>query len=529
MADIIPYQPVQFNGSRDDCLHGDVKPVKVNVGDVTQFQFKVYPCGDARKFTGTVESGWNWTQTGDEYCHTAGAGSLRILATLNENVSMLFQLTVTGMTAGSIGSNINWDPATGMEITENGVYTFYYTPTGTFLHQWFISVSPDFDGCIVEPTFFEISPHFKVQIVDDQDNIITTLDKDDGIMNFQRQWLTITIDWDLYVSTHDCYYLRVFDPCVNTCSQLRMKGQDFFVELEWTISTGAGRDWVILGGIAYFEATGLGQAELIQTESVCSGITYTITYTLTNMLNNTFQLNVGGTLGVLRSVNGTFTETIIAGGTGAFRIIGDSPAIASDFEVTDFTFEAIDADLQYDYESNLFAYGVHSCTKLINATNNEDAFGMGFYDTEFNPRVRVESKIFPQGYEQERQTHQDSKGKMHVVWGNNNRIERLRIINETPFLFDFLSLLPLFNHWYIGAQEYFVNEDEFPEISWSKFYNCGSIDLEIRKKTELIKQQNCTDQETSGQLGEDQVLEQESSGIPIFTTLNEKIPVKTTI
>lgn len=528
MAEIIPYQPVEWNGTRDACLHGEVKPMKVNEGDVTQFQFKLEPCGDAQRWTNPfTTSGGNWTVVSQEYCHTAGAaGGLVAMPTLTENVSYFFQLTVSGMTAGSIESRINLFD-TLITITQNGVYTFWFTPPATAVYQWALTVTSDFDGCIDEPTFFRIDNNFRFFICDDQSNILATLDKNSGVFKFQRQWLTVDIDWDLYVSTHGCYNITGIDPCINDCSQTRMIGQDFQDDTQWTISTGAGRDWVISGGTASFQATMLGVAEMISLQSLCAGKTYEITYTLANMLNNTFQLNVGGTLGVLRSTNGTFTETITAGGSAAFRLIGDSPAIASDFEVTNLAFEMIDADVTADYVSNTFEYGVHSCTNLINAVNNEDAFGMGFYDTTFNPRVRVECKIFPHTTDQERLIHEDSKGKKFVVWGNNNWIELLRIINEPPHVLKFLSLLPLFNHWYIGLQEYFVNDDEFPEISWTKFRNSGSVDLEIRKKQELIKQQDCTDQNVGGILGDEADLEAQSTGQPIYTTILEKIPVKT--
>jgi len=528
MAEIIPYQPVEFNGSRDACLHGQIKPLKVNTGDITQFQFKVDPCGDSFNFAGIPQqNGGNWVQTGDKYCHTPGvSGNLRFLPTLVQGVSIRFQFTVSDMTEGEIDISLNFIPSLSFTVTQNGSYEFWYTPTSTSVHSWFLEVDSAFDGCIVDPSMIAIDNRFRVFICDDEQNLITELDNTSPAFNFTRNFFTVTIDWDLYISTPGCYVITVLDPCINTCSQNRIIGQGFFDINNWILSDGPLRTWQVANGTAGFKATGVGIAELISHQSLCAGKTYEITYTLANMLNNTFQLNVGGTLGVLRSTNGTFTETITAGGSAAFRLIGDSPLIGSDFDLTNLTFEAIAADTVPDYVSNLFDYGTHSCSHLINATNNEDAFGMGFYDTGFNPRVRVESKIFPHTTDQERLTHQDSKGKKFVVWGNTNWIELLRIINETPHVFKFLSLLPLFNHWYIGNKEYFVNDDEFPEISWNKFRNLGSIDLEIRLKEELIKQQDCTEQETSGIIGTDQELEEQSSGLPVFTTLSEQIAVK---
>ena len=430
------------------------------------------------------------------------------------------------MTEGEIDISLNFIPSLSFTVTQNGSYEFWYTPTSTSVHSWFLEVDSAFDGCIVDPSMIAIDNRFRVFICDDEQNLITELDNTSPAFNFTRNFFTVTIDWDLYVSEPGCYIITVLDPCINTCSQNRIIGQGFFDINNWILSDGPLRTWQVANGTAGFKATGVGIAELISHQSLCAGKTYEITYTLANMLNNTFQLNVGGTLGILRSTNGTFTETITAGGSAAFRLIGDSPAIGSNFDLTNLTFEAIAADTVADYVSNLFDYGTHSCSHLINATNNEDAFGMGFFDTGFNPRIRVESKIFPQGTDQDRLTHEDSKGKKIVVWGNTNWIELLRIVNETPHAFKFLSLLPLFNHWYIGSTEYFVNDDEFPEISWNKFRNCGSVDLEIRLKQELIKQQDCTNQEISGLIGEED-LEEQSTGLPVFTTLSEQIKVKT--
>lgn len=90
----------------------------------------------------------------------------------------------------------------------------------------------------------------------------------------------------------------------------------FSVDSYWTKGTG----WTISGGKASASAAPAGGAgNLSQANGLQAGRSYEVTFTISNYSAGTIRPLAGSTgVGTSRSANGTFTETIVAGGSTSF-------------------------------------------------------------------------------------------------------------------------------------------------------------------------------------------------------------------
>jgi uncharacterized protein YmfQ (DUF2313 family) len=102
----------------------------------------------------------------------------------------------------------------------------------------------------------------------------------------------------------------------------------FDSDTEWTKGTG----WSISGGSASKvagTASDLGQT----IDRVFSGIDYYVKFTIENYVSGSITPTVGGTSGTAQSANGTYNETITAGGAGDVTLAADSSFVG---DITQF-------------------------------------------------------------------------------------------------------------------------------------------------------------------------------------------------
>ena len=52
---------------------------------------------------------------------------------------------------------------------------------------------------------------------------------------------------------------------------------------------------------------------------------------------------------------------------------------------------------------------------------------------------------------------------------------------------DFASLFGLADHFYIDDIEYFVEDDEYPSISWGEYDDVGGVTLNVSEKVQLTE------------------------------------------
>jgi len=532
LANLIPFQPVIFDESLDECLlNTSGYSMPVQAGDNTQFQLLIEPCASSPDIvtngTFASSSGWtlgsNWSIAGNIARHTAGTAG-----TLTQNVpftaSGFYQITVTFTNVTSGTCQVKCGLTNKGTISANGTYTFQQDGLifGSGLN--FVA-SSDFQGDIIYVSCLIYNVNYiKVIIYHLDGTQAAILDYSDGYFNVKAPYLTVTIDWDALGLSYGCYYIGVADDCENTCSQLYIPDQVFYSEDFWTQQE-ATSTLILLNNVWLYEGTGgSSSAVLTSTGEVCNGKTYTITYTLAGHAGDAvFQLDLGGVTGTVRNANGTYTETITSGGT-SFNLTFASTVNPSNFWITDLSVTVIDSQLQSNYVSNKFVYSEDtSCTKVISAVCNENSFGMGFVNTGFIPRVRVESKLFLSGYQQSRVKTKDSLGAKRVDYFTGDKSWRLKILRQPEHVMDFLALLYGFDHWYIDSVEYFTTEDEVGEPKPNKFFNVYDLDIDCQKQTTQLVNKNCSDNSEDGAIAEQALMS--ASGNNIFTSTGLQVTI----
>ena len=533
MAEYIPFQPVIFDESVDECLlntNGFSMPVQL--GDNTQFQFKVDGCSSASDILS--DSAWvlgtNWTSNGTGvYTHTAGAqGNLVNPVGFTSSGYYKIIITAGAMTSGTL--TVKAGLTVKGTITANGTYEFFQS--GPVLGSDLTLVAnSDFQGQIGFVSVLLMNKKMKVIIYDAADDSqAAILENADGYFDFTNQYWTTTIDWGALGLSYGCYYIGIADECLNTCSQLYLAGQGFYQSSFWTtaVNNNITTTLVLLNNVWLYESTSaVGTGTLTANYAICSGRTYTVSYTLEGHAGDaTCQIKCGTASGTSRSANGSYTDTIVSDGT-SFTINFASSTNPSNFWISDLVVEVIDADLTSDYVSNRFSYAeTIDCTKMITAICNENSFNMGFVNTGFIPRVRVNSKLILDSYPQERVKTKTSQGFKRVDFFTGDKTWRLKIIRQPEYIMDFLSLLIGMDHWYIDDVEYFASEDELGEPRSNKWFNLYDLDIECQKKTLLLVNKNCNDNVEEGVLSAAQVVSSEQERVVSASGINIVINAK---
>lgn len=514
MANIINFQPVIFDESLDACLantNGFSMPVLL--GDNTQFQFSIDACSSASDIVdnGTFASssswvvGTNWTIASNTAYHTAGAsGNLYQAVPFSSSGYYKIIVTVSNMTSGSLTVKVGL--TVKGTITANGTYEYWQSGPvfGTGLT---FAASSDCQADINYVSVLYMNKYMKVVIYDASDNSqAAILENADGYFDFQNQYWTTTINWGALGLSYGCYYIGVADECTNTCSQLYLAGQDFYEESFWTeaVNNNATTTLILLNNVWLYESTSVvGTGTLTANYAICSGRTYVVTYTLSGLAGNaTATIKCGTSAGTTRSANGTYTDTIVSNGT-TFSINFASSTNPSNFWISAMTVTGIDAELTTNYTSNRFLYTDNvNCSHMITMVCDENSFGMGFVNTGFIPRARIESKLILSGYPQSRVITKTSQGVKRVDFFEADKNWRLKVIRQPEHIMDFLSLLIGADHWYIDDVEYFASEDEFAEPKSNKWFNLYDIDIECQKKTLLLQNKNCSDNKEEGVLSQ---------------------------
>jgi hypothetical protein len=150
--------------------------------------------------------------------------------------------------------------------------------------------------------------------------------------------------------------------------------------------------------------------------------------------------------------------------------------------------QAVSSDLEFDYFSNPFNLATtHNRTFVVNCNNTDNVFGLTYESAVWTPRARLQGYIAPDdnAYETERDHSETSYGKREVFYFKRRKQQLLIIENEPEFMHDWLSLLAGHDHAMINNLEYFVNDDDYPAISWDKWRVVGSTQLPIMVKQSL--------------------------------------------
>ena len=482
MAEILDNQPIIFDEVLDCHLIDSGINVLAQYGDITQFQMGLDPCISdfplIQNSNFTSSSDWtlgaNWTIANGQACHSIGVyGVMYQLAPVSNGqlVKFEFDIDVT-----SLGCVVAYGTYVESFFT-SGSYTRYIVASAAT----FISIAANGSAavCVNSVSAVTINTNFEVYIIDDTGATVHTLDTSDGYFNFEDGYFTASIDWETLAISSGCYTIGVFDPC--PCSQGGIAALDFTTGIfNWSLAG----SWSILGGTATFNGSSTGQA--ILNHVLCSGTEYDVTYTLAGMsASEAFNVRFGTVNGTSRTTDGTFTDTITSDGTG-FLMIG-TPTGSQTFTVTDMSITATTKTATYTSNVVKVSSGDFGCkTYELAMCNDSDALGFGFANTGFRPAYRMDCSLVRGTYPMDREAYDYSSGVKKTTYGRS-RVARELGLDVPPHLVDFMALSPIVDHFYIDNVEYFVEDDEFPSVSWDDNSHLGAFALSVSKKQQLIE------------------------------------------
>jgi len=491
MAEILPNQPIIFNQSENCWLEDSGLKVLAEYGDITQFQMGLEPCGTDLSMiqNGELTTNQYWTTTSSAWTvgggvavKTSGVGAqLYQSAPSSSGVLVRIRLDVI-ITQGDI--NLSWGGNT-VFITQSGSYEFWFEGNG-------VNNSLSFAGsastvCTLSNIeMISVNTNYKVNIVNDSGTVIDTLETSDGYFTFVDGYFTASIDWETLAIPEGCYTLQVIDPC--PCANGGIVALDFYSStFEWSISNGG---WTIGSGSADFNGSSSSAARLVN--MLCIGTVYEVTYTVTGLsATEEFYVQLGTEQGTTRTSDGTYTEQITADGNTIFRIVGNPTSGTAIFSVTDLSIEAVDPEPSFTSNTIKLKQDFNCTTLGLALCNDSDGLGFGFENTGFRPLMRIPASLNRSSYPMERLAYDNSIGRKATYYARSRKARELGF-DGLEFMHDFAHLFGMADHFYIDDVEYFVEDDEYPSISWADNDDVGGVTIIVSEKVQLIENRRLT-------------------------------------
>ena len=487
MANTIPNQPIIFDYSDDCLLASDDLKVMAQYGDITQFQMELEPCGSDVNLIqgGNFQNDALWTSTSSAWEVSSGnaikvggiSGQLYQAAPTTTGTLARLTFTIVSITGGSI--NVSWAGNTHFFDTA-GTYTLWLNADATAsAASLSFAANASTYVWLRDVQLITVNTDFQVNIIDEDDTTIDTLETSDGYFDFSDGYFTCSIDWEDLGIADGCYRLEVVDPC--PCSQRGMIALDFISgTFEWSTTS----SWTIGSGTASYSGTGVGIALL--SNVICSDTTYEVSYTLSNMTANAeMNIRLGNQDGATRTANGSYTEQITANSNG-FKIYGDSTSGTSNFDVTKLSIVAVDNIETITSNEIKLKETLDGCSLALALCNDSDGLGFGFANTGFRPLMRIPASLNRSSYVMERLSYDNSRGRKATYYGRRRKALELGYDGKY-FMHDFASLFGLADHFYINDVEYFVEDDEYPSISWGEFDDVGGVTVNVSEKVQLVE------------------------------------------
>ena len=491
----VPNQPIAFNYAPDCNLIEANWQAVVQDGDVSQFQFTIDNCTGEPDlvrngiFTEDGGAGTGWSiSPSNAWLLQPYFGNIKHLPNTAQGCveqilfvadGTLVQITFTivqtqGQCTVSYGT---WSETYTGAVS--GTFSYWIVAdSGTTLRFCAKGLSDATWGSI---SMIPYNTTFRTRLVDMQGNVVLNSPATYNVFN---GWATFSIDWEALNLDYGCYMIEVADPC--ECAQTGLLSYDFYTGVglsainPWACTTSP--RWSLGAGTAAYLGSGVpGTGSiLLQNSPLCVGTTYTVTYTLTNMTNNSFRVQLGSTLGTLRTIDGTFTEQITCATAGSVTLIGASVGSASDFEVSDLSIVA--TTITYSWQSVPLRYGSwDDCYKAIKICNDTDAMGMGFESTGFAPWFRTLAHMRRTGYTGERNRYRDGFGRSKDYYGESEPVTELAF-DAPEYIHDFVRLGGIADHFYVDSSEFEFEGDEYPTMNLNENDDVSGVAIPLVPK-----------------------------------------------
>ena len=493
---IIENQPITFDGL-DECSQDIEFAQLVDNIDTTQFQVILEVCeGAGNQITdphfnnddGQWVLGDNWSTADNLLCHTAGF-MIGMSSTIALYITRYYQVIIV---VDSISFGAQFQVLLGAQvigtISTVGTFIFYGFPIDFFGVTGVVIVPlVDGDMCISEIDVYEVATDLGVTIKDLAGVQVFQFSyfTNPSYFTLVQNYMTISVNWADFGIANGCYVLCLSEPC--TFEGAEISNCDFDGNADgWTI----GESWTYSDGAVVGVFDEEFEAELSQSNVFVVGQEYCVKITVSDstlgVVNVYFGDNYQGSI----SEVGEFTFTGIST-NDLLRIV----LVYGSITITSIC--PCDKVYTCDYTSNTFNFKdwLPSCTMQINACNNEDGLGFAFTGTGFTPRLRLMAKLRLPKYPAELTQYTDSAGKKGVVYYSGRKAKNLCIDAQPEYIHDFLRLLLGFDNIWIDNVLYVCEDTEYNIEPIDAYDNIGKVRILMSKKTQNIKNTNCSDSE----------------------------------
>lgn len=495
---IIPYQPIAFGLEENCTLPCSSWIQKIERGDRTSFQFTYGACGTTNSILNNgdfTDAGTGWTAVGLwtyvfgwARSPIGGAGNIQQAFSYSGYVQLSFGLDVTNGTmvlTSNLGL-INF-------YSQGGIITTVFNATGMTNINFFFSSANG--GAIQNVELKPIENRNVLAVLDLADNPAAVI-TNPNFFTLTDGFLTCSIeDWDSLAIPDGCYRFAVADDC--ECSQFGFIGDDFDVPNQFVVSVGGSSNVDISGGAMSVTNSGVSAVTVLKVGVLCVGIAYDFTYTLSGMVvGDNFRLASGTANGILRTADGTYTETITVTASNdnaqdlrfIFGFVGGLHAV----DLFGFNIGASAPVLTYKSEpfSLKDSHDCPNCTVLVEACGNSDQLGFGFNGSGFKPVIRLEGTYRGSSYDSVKTSYEFATGKRVNPYGRLRKIKSL-IFGAPEYVHDFMQTLTLIDNVYIDGVIKHCEDDEYPSIAFETDADMGIVTMTFSDKTELTEKRSC--------------------------------------
>jgi len=495
---LIPYQPIAFGLEENCTLPCSSWIQKIERGDRTSFQFTYGACGTTNSILNNgdfTDAGTGWTAVGLwtyvfgwARSPIGGAGNIQQAFSYSGYVELSFGLDVTNGTmvlTSNLGL-INF-------YSQGGIITTVFNATGMTNINFFFSSANG--GAIQNVELKPISNRGVLAVTDLDDNVVTAI-TNPNYFTFTDGFITTSIEsWDSLAIPDGCYKFAVASAC--QCSQFGFIGDEFDTPNQFVVSVGGSSNVDISGGAMSVTNSGVSAVTVLKVGVLCVGIEYTVEYTLTGMsVGDNFRLAAGTANGILRTADGTYTETITVTASNdnaqdlrfIFGFVGGLHAV----DVTDFSIEATTPIVTY--RSTPFSlkdsHDCPNCTVLVEACGNGDQLGFGFNGSGFKPVIRLEGTYRGSGYPSVSSEYEFASGKSSTTYARLKKAKSL-LFGAPEYVHDFMQLLRFIDNVYINGVNKKCTDQEYPSSSKEEHVDFEIVTMTFVDKVELTEKRAC--------------------------------------
>jgi hypothetical protein len=318
--------------------------------------------------------------------------------------------------------------------------------------------------------------------------------------NFYEKSLTMKLDWQTKGIANGCYRIGVCDADYNTNLQCGARNSQMsggqtledgtkVLPLWTTATTGSGEIISVANNSVRLGCTtGTGSASIKQL-GLKVGVTYDYKINISAITGTPNITVLFGSAGTTYTTTGIKTGQLTCA-TDTELEIGVVCNGIEDATIDWINIQAVDADLEVDYQSNPFWLATsHTRTTVVNCNNTENIFNFVYGASLFNPTLRLRGYLAPNdnAYSIERQSFENTFGNKSPYYFKRRRNRLLVVENEPEFIHDFLSLLGGYDHVMVNNIQYVTDDDEYPPVSWDYWRVIGGVQIPISEKIQLDK------------------------------------------